>query len=101
MLNRKLYIALLGFLLPAQPLMAAATRGKYHLYMAAISLCAIIGLLVFGVLIYSLVHHRHSKDYKDTPFQSNLCLELIWSTIPFLILFGLAAPAVKGLILNH
>lgn len=74
------------------------SRDIYHLHMVAMAICAIIGVVVFGVMVYSLVHHRKSKGYKAATFHHNLRLELIWSLIPFLILVGLAVPATRVLI---
>lgn len=65
----------------------------YWLHMVAIWVCAAIGVVVFGVMIYSLIHHRKSKGYKPASFHDNTRLEIIWSIIPFIILIGLAVPA--------
>lgn len=105
-------MAMLGALLVGQPIFAAAdnwqlnmyegvtpiSRDVYHLHMVCMVVCAIIGVVVFGVMIYSLIHHRKSKGYKPATFHDNPKLELIWSIIPFLILVGLAVPATRVLI---
>jgi cytochrome c oxidase subunit II len=70
----------------------------YNLHMLAIVVCAIIGVVVFGVMFYSLIHHRKSKGYKPAKFHDNPRLEIVWSVIPFLILVGLAIPATRVLI---
>lgn len=69
----------------------------YHLHMIAIYVCGMIGVVVFGVMFYSLVYHRKSRGYQAATFHDNLHLEIIWSLIPFLILVGLAVPATKVL----
>lgn len=68
------------------------SRDMYDLHMIAIVICAIIGVVVFGVMFYSLIHHRKSKGYKPATFQHNARLEIFWSIIPFVILVGLAFP---------
>lgn len=73
------------------------SRDIYDLHMIAIVICAIIGVVVFGVMFYSLIHHRKSKGYKPATFQHNTRLEIVWSIIPFVILVGLAFPATKVL----
>ncbi|MGC1183336.1 cytochrome c oxidase subunit II [Legionella sp.] len=115
MLNRlTLYklITLLALLIAGQPVFAAADNWQlnmfegvtpisqdiYYLHMVCMVVCAIIGVVVFGVMIYSLIHHRKSKGYKAASFHDNPRLELIWSIIPFLILVGLAIPATRVLI---
>ncbi|KTD36588.1 cytochrome c oxidase subunit II [Legionella nautarum] len=115
MLNRsklsKVIAALIG-LIAGQPAMAEADKWQlnmykgvtplshdmYNLHMIAIVICAMIGVLVFGVMIYSLIHHRKSKGYTPATFHDNFRLEIVWSIIPFLILVGLAIPATKVLI---
>lgn len=115
MLNRlkicKLVVILCA-LFPAQTVLAAAdnwqlnmpkgvtplSRDMYYLHMVGMVVCAIIGVVVFGVMIYSLIHHRKSKGYKPATFHDNPRLEIIWSIIPFLILVGLAVPATRVLI---
>ncbi len=74
------------------------SKEVYHLHMLAMVVCAIIGVVVFGVMIYSLIHHRKSKGYKPAKFHDNFRLEIVWSIIPFLILIGLAIPATRVLI---
>lgn len=74
------------------------SKDVYNLHMVAIVVCAIIGVVVFGVMIYSLIHHRKSKGYKAASFHDNFRLEIVWSIIPFLILVGLAVPATRVLI---
>ena len=70
----------------------------YDLHMIAMLVCAIIGVLVFGVMFYSLIYHRKSRGYKAASFHDNNRLEIVWSIIPFLILVGLAVPATQVLI---
>lgn len=105
-------IAMLGALIVGRSVSAAAdpwqlnmyrgvtpiSKDIYHLHMVCMVVCAIIGVVVFGVMIYSLIHHRKSKGYKPASFHDNPRLEVIWSIIPFLILVGLAIPATRVLI---
>lgn len=73
------------------------SHDMYDLHMIAMIVCAVIGIIVFGVMIYSLIHHRKSKGYTAATFHDNMRLEFLWSVIPFLILIGLAIPATKVL----
>lgn len=57
-----------------------------------------IGVIVFGIIIFSLVFHRKSIDHKAAHFHENTPLEVIWTIIPFLILIALAIPAAKILV---
>lgn len=103
---------MLGVWVASQPIFAAAdfwqlnmyegvtpiSKDVYYLHMVCMVVCAIIGVVVFGVMIYSMIHHRKSKGYKAASFHDNPRLELVWSIIPFLILIGLAVPATRVLI---
>lgn len=73
------------------------SHDMYDLHMIAIVICAIIGIIVFGIMFYSLIHHRKSKGYIAANFRDNPSLEIVWTIIPFLILVGLAIPATKVL----
>lgn len=74
------------------------SKDMYYLHMVCMAVCAVIGVVVFGVMIYSLIHHRKSKGFKPATFHDNPRLEIVWSIIPFLILIGLAVPATRVLI---
>ena len=74
------------------------SHDMYDLHMVAMVICAIIGIVVFGIMFYSIIHHRKSKGYTPATFHVNTRLEIVWTIIPFLILIGLAIPATKVLI---
>lgn len=74
------------------------SHDMYYLHMIAMLICAIVGVIVFGVMIYSLIYHRKSKGFKPEKFEGNTLLEIVWTAIPFFILVGLAIPATKVLI---
>ncbi len=71
----------------------------YNLHMAAFYICCVIGFLVFGVLIYSLIKFRKSKGAVSAHFHEHIGIEILWTTIPFLILVALAVPAT--IVLQH
>lgn len=73
------------------------SQDMYNLHMICMLVCAVIGVLVFGVMIYSLIYHRKSKGHTAAEFHENSRLEILWSIIPFLILIGLAIPATRVL----
>lgn len=74
------------------------SRDMYDLHMVAMAICGVIGIIVFGVMIYALIYHRHSRGYQAATFRDNIRMEIFWTIIPFLILVGLAIPATKVLI---
>ncbi len=65
----------------------------FDLHMFAIWVCVGIAIVVYGVMIYSLIHHRKSKGAKAAHFHDNTVLEVIWTAIPFILLIALAIPA--------
>lgn len=75
------------------------SREIYNLHMAAFYVCCGIGVVVFGILIYSLIKFRKSKGAKAAHFHEHLGLEIFWTAIPFLILVALAIPAT--IVLKH
>jgi cytochrome c oxidase subunit 2 len=74
------------------------SKNMYDLHMMGMIVCAVIGVIVFGIMIYSLVHHRKSRGFVPATFHDHRKLEVVWTVIPFLILVGLAIPATKVLI---
>ncbi|MEY3880162.1 MAG: cytochrome c oxidase subunit, partial [Pseudomonadota bacterium] len=70
----------------------------YDLHMLILWICVIIGVGVFGVMFYSIYHHRKSKGHKAAQFHENTTVEIIWTIIPTLILIGMAIPATKTMI---
>ena len=70
----------------------------YDLHMLIFWICVIAGTLVFGVLIYSIMMHRKSKGAVPATFHESTTVEIIWSTIPFVVLIAMAVPATKALL---
>src|SRR5690606_27832017 len=67
------------------------------LHMTIIWICVVIGVAVFGVLLWSLVRYRHSKGARPADFHENTTVEIIWTVIPFIILIGMAIPSTRVL----
>lgn len=74
------------------------SRDIHDLHMSIFWICVAIGVIVYGLLIYSLVNHRKSKGVVPAQFHENTKLEILWTVIPFLILIGMAIPATKVMI---
>lgn len=70
-------------------------REIYSLHWVILIICTLIFIGVFGVMLYSIIHHRKSKGYKPARFEEHLGLELTWTVIPFLIIVGMAIPATR------
>ena len=60
--------------------------------------CAVIFVLVFGVMFYSIFKHRKSVGHKAAQFHENTTVEVVWTVIPILILLAMAWPATKTIL---
>ncbi|SJZ60157.1 cytochrome c oxidase subunit 2 [Oceanospirillum multiglobuliferum] len=69
----------------------------YELHMIIFWICVVIGCVVFGVMFWSIFHHRKSKGAKPASFHESTTVELIWTIVPVLILIGMAVPATATL----
>lgn len=76
----------------------SVSREVYGLHMLIFKVCVVIGIVVFGVMIYSMVKHRKSVGAKPATFHESTTVEIIWTVIPFVILLFMAWPAAKVLI---
>jgi len=70
----------------------------YELHMLIFWICVAIACIVFTVMIISIIFHRKSRGHKAANFHESTTIEIIWTTIPFLILLAMAIPATKTLI---
>ncbi len=70
----------------------------YELHMAILYIVTAIGVVVFGVMGWSIFHHRKSKGAVAHQFHHSTMTEIIWTTVPILILVVIAVPATKTLI---
>jgi cytochrome c oxidase subunit 2 len=105
---RKLSTGLLGFLTATAahaewelntPRGVTELSAETHdLHMMAFWVCTAIGLLVFGAMIVSLLLHRKSKGVVAARFRHSTGVEVLWTTIPVLILLAMAIPAARTMI---
>ena len=71
----------------------------YSLHMIIFYVCCVIGVAVFGVMIYSMVRFRKSQGaVPDTKMVHDTRAEIIWTIIPVFILVGMAIPAARTLV---
>lgn len=73
------------------------SRDVYQLHMIIFTICVIIGLIVFGVMLYSILYHRKSLGVKPAQFHTHFWLEITWTVVPMLILAVMAVPATRVL----
>ncbi len=70
----------------------------YGLHMTILIICAVIGLLLFGVMFWAIIHHRKSKGARAAQFHESTKVEILWTLIPFVILIAMAVPATRTLV---
>ncbi len=70
----------------------------YELHMLILYIVTVIGIVVFGVMCWSIFHHRKSKGAVAAQFHHSTKAEIAWTIIPILILVSMAVPATKTLI---
>jgi len=105
---RKVYLSVLGLLGASRAnadwalnMPRGVTRlsaETYDLHMQIFYWCCAIALVVFGVMIYSLIRHRKSVGAKPATFSHSMKAEVIWTTIPIIILLILAVPSARTVI---
>ena len=70
----------------------------YDLHMVILYIVTAIGVVVFSVMGWSIFYHRKSKGAVAHQFHHSTMTEIIWTTVPILILVVIAVPATKTLI---
>jgi len=74
------------------------SHSVYDLHMTIFWVCVAIGVVVFGVMFYSIYHHRKSRGAVSDDFHESTKLEIVWTAIPFAILVVMAIPATQVLV---
>jgi cytochrome c oxidase subunit II len=74
------------------------SRSVYSLHMTIFWICVAIAVVVFGVMFWSIIHHRKSKGAQAAHFHENTAVEILWTLIPIAILIAMAIPATATLI---
>ncbi|MBA2351568.1 MAG: cytochrome c oxidase subunit II [Burkholderiales bacterium] len=87
-----------AFELNLQPAQTEMARQMYDLHNLILLVCAVIFVIVFGIMFYSIVKHRRSVGHKAQHFHENTTVEILWTIIPLFILVGMAYPATKTIL---
>ncbi len=75
------------------------SRKIYALHMEIFWVCVWIGVVVFGVMIWSMVAFRKSRGaVADVTLVHNTKVEIVWTVIPVIILIAMAVPAARTLV---
>ncbi|MDX1634148.1 MAG: cytochrome c oxidase subunit II [Marinobacter sp.] len=90
--------ALADWTLNMAPGVTGSSNEIFNLHMTILWICVAIGVVVFGVMFWSIFAHRKSKGYKPAHFHENTVVEVLWTVIPFVILVVMAIPATATLV---
>ena len=71
---------------------------QHWLHWFMMGICAVIFVVVFGVMFYSILKHRKSVGHKAQTLAEPIWVELGWTIVPLLIVIGMALPATKVLV---
>jgi cytochrome c oxidase subunit II len=75
------------------------SRKIYDLHMTIFWVCVAIGVVVFGVMIWSMIAYRKSRGaVPDVTLVHNTRVEFIWTVVPVFILIAMAVPAARTLV---
>lgn len=74
------------------------SRSVFDLHMTIFWICVVIGVVVFGVMFWSMFVHRRSTGQQPAHFHESTTVEILWTVVPLVILVLMAIPATKTLI---
>ena len=58
----------------------------HNLHMIILWICVVIGVVVFGVMFWSMLIHRRSTGQKPAHFHESTTVEILWTIVPLVIL---------------
>lgn len=70
----------------------------YDLHMLIFWVCVVIGIGVFGAMLWAMYFHRKSIGHEAENWHEHLGVELVWTIVPIFILVAMAWPATTTLI---
>ncbi len=77
---------------------SSISREVYDLHMLIFWVCVVIGVVVFGIMFWSIYHHRKSRGAVPAQFHESTAIEILWTIVPMAILIGMAVPATGTLV---
>lgn len=73
-------------------------RDVYDLHLWMMYICVFIFVVVFGVMFYSVFHHRKSSGRAPATFHESTKVEILWTVIPTIILLMMTWPVTVTLL---
>jgi len=84
--------------LDLQPPVTTIAAQQMWLHNLTNLVCLVIGILVFGTMLYSIVKHRRSVGHKAAHFHESVAVEIAWTAVPFIIVVTLGALASRTVV---
>lgn len=69
------------------------SREVFDLHMLIYWICVAIGIIVYGIMAYTIIVHRKSRKHEAAQFHESATAEFAWTLVPFLIVVAMAVPA--------
>ena len=93
-------VSLADWTLNMSPGVTSSSNEIFDLHMTILWICVVIGVVVFGIMFWSIFAHRKSRDPERKPanFHENTLVEILWTVIPLVILVVMAIPATATLV---
>lgn len=91
-------VSLADWTMNMSPGVTQSSNEIFSLHMTILWICVVIGVVVFGVMFWSIFAHRKSRGHKPANFHENTTVEVLWTIIPLIILIVMAIPATATLI---
>ncbi len=91
-------VSMADWTLNMSPGVTSSSNQIFDLHMTILWICVVIGIVVFGIMFWSIFAHRKSPDRKPANFHENTIVEILWTVIPLVILVVMAIPATATLI---
>jgi cytochrome c oxidase subunit 2 len=80
------------------PGVTTVSQDIFDLHRTIFWICVVIGIIVFGAMVWAMIFHRKSRGHKPASFHHSTTVEIVWTVIPFAILIAMAIPATKVLV---
>ena len=91
-------LSMADWTLNMSPGVTGTSNDIFSLHMTILWICVVIGVVVFGVMFWSIFAHRKSSGRKPANFHENTLVEILWTIIPLVILVVMAIPATATLV---
>lgn len=91
-------LSMADWTLNMSPGVTGTSNEIFSLHMTILWICVVIGVVVFGIMFWSIFAHRKSSGRKPANFHENTLVEILWTIIPLVILVVMAIPATATLV---